>query len=1187
MGRGRNWGIGTGVVCCVAAAVWLGTMAVRDGWGEADPVASVLGATAGIAALIVTLRTSGAGAGTGSTSEAGLPLSTAPPVPDWVVDRAEAREVVAAVCRGRGGSAVGITTGLHGAGGFGKTTLANVVCADPKVRRHFRDHVYVVTIGRDVRGRAAIAAKVAEVTRYLTGDARETGQDPDLAGQHLGGLLARRPRMLLVLDDVWEAEQLAPFLQGAHRTCVRLVTTRNPGVLPPGSTPVTVDRMSSHQALAVLTHGLDLPEAISRALVDATGRWALLLRMANQRLAAQAATGADAAAAAYQLLNRLRAQGPTGADDPDVPLDLNDPKRRNAAVRASIQAATTLLPPDGARRFAELGIFAEDDAIPVPLVLRLWEATGNLEEARARDLCKQMADLSLLTLDTTVTDGVVSVHDVVRDYLRAELAGELAAVNGVFVDSLAPQLPYASSSSSSAIATPVVRAWWRTESRYLHDHLVEHFMDADRRDLAEALAGDLRWIRAHLERLGPNAAIRDLDRVRTPATRTMARDLARAAHLLTPTDPPDALDAVLRSRLGPLPHWRTRHVPLTGSLPTLVNMWAPPDLPDPLLMRSHVDTTHDATALAVNSHGTWLASAGRDGAVRIRSVSTGADVRTLGGAHSGPLAALTISPTDTWLATAGVDGTVRVWDTASGAQVHTLAGDTSWVTELVADPNAAWLATVNRDGTTRLWDTASWRPLRTLALPSGTPATWSPYAVRAVGATSDGARLTTIDSAGVVRTWNTADGTLAATVTCGAGPVRAACVSPDGGWLAIADGDGTVSLRAMDSGAELRRLTAHPRTVDALSVSPDGAWLATSGSEGTVRLWDAANGAELRTLTGIDHVRSIVISPDRTWLASITRDGAVRTWDTSSGTEPTGGSRQAVAVRTLAISPDGTWLATTGTDGLVRTWSPATGEETGTLTGHRGILDAVAISPDGTTIATSARDGSVRLFDRITGGESMSSRRGGVRALAVMTDNETVITLNRDGSAGCRRLSMAYEIAQHTGEANDVAVSSDGAWFAIASSSGAIEVWAGATWWREDHHKLHDASGAVTGVAISPDGTWLAASYAYGTVHIWDVRNRIRIRTLSGHTGPVNAVAISPDGTRIATVGADMTVRIWDPGQEAALTLMRTRSRLHTLAFGPDGRSLYVGGDHGLFGYVLQSATTPRPMSGPRRVQGA
>ncbi|WP_327250452.1 NB-ARC domain-containing protein [Streptomyces sp. NBC_01244] len=1154
--------------------VWLGAMAVRDGWGEADPVASVLGATAGIAALIAVLRASR----TDRTSGAGLPPSTAPTVPEWVVDRAEVRDVATAVCRRRGGGAVGITTGLHGAGGFGKTMLANVVCADPKVRRHFRGRVYVVTIGREVRGRSAIAAKVAEVTRYLTGDARDIGQDPDLAGQHLAGLLAEQPRMLLVLDDVWEAEQLAPFLQGASRTCVRLVTTRNPGVLPPGSRPITVDRMSSQQALAVLTHGLDLPESISRALVDATGRWALLLRMANQRLSAQAATGADPAAAAYQLLTRLRAQGPTGADDPDAPLDLNDPKRRNAAVRASIQAATTLLPPDGARRFAELGIFAEDEAIPVPLVLLLWQATGDLEEAQARALCKLMADLSLLSLDPAVTEGVVRVHDVVRDYQRAELAGELAAVNRAFVDSLAMDLPQAASASDTL--TPVVRAWWQTESRYLQDHLIGHLVDADQSDVAQALAGDLRWIRAHLERLGPNAAIRDLDRVRTPATRTMARDLARAAPLLAPTDPPEALDAVLRSRLGPLPLWNTHHIPLPTSHPTLVNKWTPPDLPDPSLMRSHTDTNHGATALAVNAHGTWFATAGQDGSVRIRSVSTDAEIRTLGGAQNGPLGTLTISPTDTWLATAGADGTVRVWDTASGAHVRTLAGNTSWVTALVSDPNAAWLATVNRDGTTQLWSTTSWKRLRTLALPTGAPATWSPNSIRATGTSPDGALLTTVDSAGTVRTWNTADGTLLTTATCGTGPVRAAALSPDGSWLAIVGNVGTVSLHTTDTGTEIRTLTAHPRAVDALSVSPDGTWLAASGTDGTVRLWDAETGAELNPLTGIAHVRSIAISPDRTWLAALTRDGAVRICDTSVGTGPTSGTRPVVAVRTLAVSPDGTWLATTGDDGLARTWNPATGEETGTLTGHRGHLDVVAISPDGTMIATSGRDGSVRLFNRITEQESHSTQRRRARALAVRPDNSMVITVNLEGTAGHVTFSPPDEI-RHSGLASAVAVSSDGTWFAVACWHHTEIFTADGRSWARSHKLGHEEWVTHTDVSISPDDTWLAVSQDRGAILIWDTHSRQLLRTLSGHTGQVNAVAISPDGTRIASVGADMTVRIWDPGQETTQTLMRTRSPLHTLAFGPDSRSLYVGGDQGLFGYSLDPATTPGPDRGP------
>ena len=99
--------------------------------------------------------------------------------------------VVAAVTRGRGG-AVGITTGLYGAGGFGKTTLAQMVCADRRVRRRFGGRVYLVTVGRDVRGVAAVAAKVNDVIKLISGE-DATFTDPELAGRRLGSMLDSGP----------------------------------------------------------------------------------------------------------------------------------------------------------------------------------------------------------------------------------------------------------------------------------------------------------------------------------------------------------------------------------------------------------------------------------------------------------------------------------------------------------------------------------------------------------------------------------------------------------------------------------------------------------------------------------------------------------------------------------------------------------------------------------------------------------------------------------------------------------------------------------------------------------------------------------------------------------------------------------------------------------------------------------
>ena len=63
--------------------------------------------------------------------------------------RSEAGQVVAAL-RHRGGRSVGIATAVHGAGGFGKTTLAAMVRAVPRLLRRFGGRVYWVTLGRDL-----------------------------------------------------------------------------------------------------------------------------------------------------------------------------------------------------------------------------------------------------------------------------------------------------------------------------------------------------------------------------------------------------------------------------------------------------------------------------------------------------------------------------------------------------------------------------------------------------------------------------------------------------------------------------------------------------------------------------------------------------------------------------------------------------------------------------------------------------------------------------------------------------------------------------------------------------------------------------------------------------------------------------------------------------------------------------
>jgi hypothetical protein len=335
--RWERVGLGLAVALGLASCgllVWVGA---GHGLGPASSWAGVLAAVAGVVAAVAAVWPLLA------RPSRVLPLAGLE-VPGWVVDRpAEAGQVVTALMAG-GGRPVGITTGLHGAGGFGKTTLARVVCADRRVRHRFRGGVFLVTVGRDVRGAAAVAAKVNDVIKAVAGE-EATFTDPDLAGSRLGALLDAGPRRLLVVDDVWEAGQLAPFTAGG-RNCARLVTTRVPGLLGGQAVAVRVDQMSPEQAGHLLTDGLpSLDPRVVRGLLAVTGRWPLLLRLVNKIFADAGGAGADMAVVAAQLLQRLREGGPAVVDDlrgnGAEGLDVGQPDQRTQAVRATIEASTS------------------------------------------------------------------------------------------------------------------------------------------------------------------------------------------------------------------------------------------------------------------------------------------------------------------------------------------------------------------------------------------------------------------------------------------------------------------------------------------------------------------------------------------------------------------------------------------------------------------------------------------------------------------------------------------------------------------------------------------------------------------------------------------------------------------------------------------------------------------------------
>ena len=1101
MTRSRKLVAGVTAALSVAGCVFLGLFLAGQGLQNASLWASVLSLVTGVAALVVPIWP------TLLRSSAARFVPAELDLPEWVVERPrEAGQAVSALL-GRRGKTVAITTGLHGAGGFGKTTLAQIVCADRRVRNRFPGGIFPITIGRDTRGAAAMAAKVNDVIKLVSGG-EATFTDPELAGSRLGMLLDSGPQRLLLIDDVWETEQLAPFVTGG-RQCARLVTTRVPGLLGPRTQAVLVDQMSVEQARKLLMRDLSpLDPAVAGGLLEVTGRWPLLLRLVNKILANAAGSGADVRAAAAQLLERLRMAGPAVVDDllgeDSQTLRVGVPAERARAVRATIGASTSLLSSEDALRFRELGVFAEDETIPFGLVARLWSVTAGFDDLRVTRLCGRLSELALVSTPTGATkaSGIV-LHDVVRDFLRAELGPDaLTHLNGVLLDATGADLPV--SGSASGTEGPAKIMWWklRSDDRYMWEHLIEHLVDAGREEEAGTLAGDLRWVGARLLNFGPAGPAADLTLIGTPAAAGLRMALSRAAHLLAPTEPAEAVVDVLHSRVADTPGWAQQVTMLreAESRCRLANRWPLPDMPHSALRR--VLTGHDSPVdvLAIAPDSKWLATGDRAGTTRIWDADTGRIRATLTRERGQAVMAMAISPDSSWLVTGGTDGIARIWDTVTGQEQVALTGHHGRVTQAVIDQNGTLLATLDEGGVAgraRLWDTITWQPKLTL--------------------------------------------------TGHRDQIASIAIASDGSWLATGGMNGEAQVWDVATGRLRAKLPGHRGRVSAVAIAPDGNWLATSDT-GSVRIWDATTGQSRASLYGElrGTVTALMISPDSTWLAAID-NGQPRVWDTAGRAIGTQADSRSPSVRVLAATPDGSWLATGGKDGMVRLFDAATITERASMAGHNRAVTSIAVASNGHWIATGDEGGTVRIWDVTTSQHRapLPPRRLAPTVMLAAPDGDWLATIGDtsvqiwDGRTGLPRVVLPEAAGSvRSSRITKVVAAPDGSWLAARDEKRVIRIWDTASGQKRATIMSirYEAPESITAVAVSPDSSWLATGDSRGFVRAWDASTGKNIgdfqaRPTFANSARITGISIAPDGSWLAARQLGNTMVIWDKGE--------------------------------------------------------
>lgn len=148
--------------------------------------------------------------------------ASAPPRPSLMVGREDdMNELKSRLGASKDGStSLQILTAIKGWPGVGKTTIASALAYDPEISKLFPDGVLWTSLGDhpDVLSEMATWGRALGTEEILKAKSIEDAQTI------LAGLL-RNKRMLLIIDDVWNANDAIPFKAGGVG-CAILITTR-------------------------------------------------------------------------------------------------------------------------------------------------------------------------------------------------------------------------------------------------------------------------------------------------------------------------------------------------------------------------------------------------------------------------------------------------------------------------------------------------------------------------------------------------------------------------------------------------------------------------------------------------------------------------------------------------------------------------------------------------------------------------------------------------------------------------------------------------------------------------------------------------------------------------------------------------------------------------------------------------
>lgn len=473
----------------------------------------------------------------------------------------------------------------------------------------------------------------------------------------------------------------------------------------------------------------------------------------------------------------------------------------------------------------------------------------------------------------------------------------------------------------------------------------------------------------------------------------------------------------------------------------------------------------------------------------IAGVARGIEVHDLVNWNGGPprllasdraFAAVSFSPDGTLLATGDREGHVQLFAANRFTARKALTGfEGKQLVALDFSPDGKLLFAVSSAGDLRFWDVATGTLAQSFAADL--------QFVSELRFNSSGTRFLTVGSEGY-KVWSTARGMLLFSLPRILSISAGAALSADGNFLYTADNASNVSeIWSVRSRLRVSTLEYHTGRLSAAVLDGKGERLLLASADGSAAIW---------------------------------RVGAERVWDQQFLGE--------LPIRARFL-PDGRLISGAGwTDrGAAYIHDIRDGRREEILGGHSAFVNDVAVTADGARILTASADGTARIWSGVPG----------ARTAKVLDHGGRPLQFGRFSPDGSRALTLAT----HYSEGLPAAVLWD-------ATTGAVVA-----------DLAH--AGIVNTYDFSADGKYLVTAGDDTQVRVWNAATGVEVRVLHGHLAPVWSAQFSRDGTRLLTAGADGRVRLWNAANGAVLQELADPALglAYTAVFSPDERQIAAG----------------------------